>query len=177
MEESEQDLLTLAAIHSAGYFIADTIDIFIDYTNEKRKVYVFHHLVAILGISTVYWDFFLCLYGIWALELGGVVHHIRHATKVFSNSRPILLAGEAIYHVVYIFSRLSLFINTTIGVFQWMDSRFKILDVVCFVSVYVLIVQNTIWWWHNVKTLWTKPLEGSHGSAEEEHMGDRRKQM
>lgn len=160
--EQHKGILLLAAIHSAGYFIADTIDIFIDYNNEKRRIYVLHHLVALAGIMTVSWDYYICLYGIWALEIGGVVHHIRHASKVYGTSYIVLIAGEALYHVVYVISRVSLFVSTTIAVRSVGHSAYPIMDMICFLSVYVLIVQNTIWWWHNVKKLVTEPLEGEH---------------
>jgi hypothetical protein len=173
VEDADKALFVIAAVHSTGYFIADTIDIFIDYTNEKRRVYVFHHLVALMGISTVHWDYYLCVYGIWALELGGVVHHLRHASKVYSNSRSVLIAGEVLYHLVYVLSRLFLLINTTVGLWNIMESTMPVIDAVCFLTVYILIIQNGIWWWTNVQKLMTEGLESSHSpvttSSDETH--------
>lgn len=130
-----------------------------------------------MGISTVHWDYYLCLYGIWALELGGVVHHLRHATKVYSNSYFVLIAGEVLYHLVYVLSRIFLFVNTTIGLWNFRESKMPMLDAVCFVTVYVLIIQNTIWWWTNVQKLLTEPLEGSHSPVSPPTSADRVKQL
>jgi hypothetical protein len=75
-----------AVLHSTGYFISDTIDIKLDHTNIKRQVYVWHHLAAICGMATMFFDSYLCLVGLWSLEIGGVVHHIKHAAHVFEFS-------------------------------------------------------------------------------------------
>jgi hypothetical protein len=70
INDEEVTLLHQAVLHSTGYFISDTIDILLDHTNIKRQVYVWHHLAAICGMSTMFFGSYLCLVGLWSLEIG-----------------------------------------------------------------------------------------------------------
>jgi len=128
--------------HSLGYFIADTIDIFLDHENIKRRVYILHHLVAIAGLLNATPD---AIYPIWALEMGGVVHHLKYAAEVH-NFRPSLkFIVEILYHVVYLTTRILVFINLYY-------SNTKIINTLV---MYVLLIQNLIWWSYNLRKLLT----------------------
>jgi hypothetical protein len=153
INESDKGILEIAAFHSLGYFLGDTIDIFIDFENKKRRIYLFHHCVAIMGLLTIYWDSFLCLYALWTLELGGIVHHFRFASTVFEFTYPYSTLVEALYHIVYVTSR-GLLLVTTNKTFAFVnDSKNPLLDGISCGLTYVLIIQNAIWWIHNVRTL------------------------
>ena len=163
---SEQKLmLHQVAYHSAGYFIGDTIDIYIDHTNIKRKEFVMHHLAAFAGLCTVYLDGYMFLYGLWLLEIGGIVHHIKHAARTFHWPQPWFTIAEVLYHVVYVGSRVLLFSNTTNGWFHLHEQRIlggrtaQLMDVICFLVVYVLVAQNSVWWFKNAKAAWLEMKE------------------
>ena len=48
-DESQRLLLKQVAYHSAGYFLGDTVDIYIDSSNVKRKEFVLHHVFSFAG--------------------------------------------------------------------------------------------------------------------------------
>jgi hypothetical protein len=152
VDDSDKAIIQMVAFHSAGYFIGDIIDIYIDYENVKRKDYVLHHLAAIAGILTVYWDSYIYLYGLWSLELGGIVHHIKHASHVWQFSHPYSTAAELLYHIVYVSTRLMLLLNVTKILYYVADSEHQVVDMICFVSVYTLVIQNFIWWFKNLQS-------------------------
>jgi hypothetical protein len=152
VSEEEGKLLKRVAYHSCGYFIGDTIDIYIDYTNKKRKEYVFHHIASAAGLCTVYMDSYISLWGLWLFEVGGCVHHIKHAAKVWELSAPWDSLSEVLYHTVYLTSRMFLFVNTTFSWFYVFEmSATPAVDIVCCIVVYILVVQNTIWWYKNFR--------------------------
>ena len=181
---SQKAILLHAAAHSAGYFIGDTIDIFLDYTSsqqlvlkrfEKRKIYVFHHLVALLGILMTFGGSYVAVYGIWTLEIGGVVHHLRHAARVGWPAGRLALAADLLYHTVYVSTRMLLFVNVTKSFMLLYRSQQPMLDVVCLTVSYILVVQNAIWWVKNAKTLlreWGQSTNSKSSSpAASERMG------
>lgn len=151
VHESEKGLIQMVAFHSAGYFIGDTIDIFIDYENKKRRDYVLHHLAAVAGILTVYWESYIYLYGLWSLELGGIVHHIKHASHVCDWPQPFSTIAEVMYHIVYVSTRIMLLFNCSKILFYITDSEHQFVDAICFLSVYILVIQNFIWWFKNLR--------------------------
>ena len=142
-----------AVLHSTGYFISDTIDIRIDHTNLKRQIFVWHHLAAICGMATMFFDSYLCLVGLWSLEIGGVVHHIKHAAHVFQFSYWPNLVAEVLYHTVYLSTRLFLLVNNTYGLYFITESKTIVLDVMCFTATYFLLYVNLLWWYQNAKKL------------------------
>jgi len=144
-------LLRQVAFHSAGYFLGDTVDIYIDYRNVKRKEYVLHHLASVAGLCTVYYDSYISLWGLWLFEVGGVVHHIKHAAKVFKWPGLWGTAAELLYHSVYVSSRLLLFVNTSFSWLYMHQSLTPYMDIVCGVVVYVLVIQNSMWWYKNMR--------------------------
>lgn len=146
-------MLMMTAFHSTGYFVADTIDIFIDHTNKKRQIYVMHHLAAIFGLLTIYWESYIAVVGLWILELGGLVHHIKYAAHVFEVSRPFYIIAEALYHSVYLSSRLYLLVAVSYGAYKIHVSKNFWIDSICFSVVYFLVAQNLYWWVLNVKML------------------------
>lgn len=152
VNDSEKVLIQMVAFHSAGYFIGDTIDIFIDYENKKRRDYVLHHLAAVAGILTVYWDSYIYLYGLWSLELGGIVHHIKHASHVYQFPHPYSTGAEILYHIVYVSTRLMLLFNVTQILFYIAESEHQIVDAICLISVYLLVIQNFVWWFKNLRS-------------------------
>ncbi len=151
--ESHKDMLKQVAYHTAGYFIADTIDILLDDEDKKRKQYILHHVAALAGLCTIFYDSYMSLYGVWLLECGGVVHHIKYASQVLQWPNPWSTLAEVLYHSVYVSSRLLLIINTTKGFYYLNESLTKEVDVICFVVVYILVIQNTIWWYKNARSL------------------------
>lgn len=153
--------LQQAVLHSTGYFISDTVDILIDHTNVKRQVYVWHHLAAICGMATMHFDSYLSLVGLWALEVGGVVHHIKHAAHVFQFSYWPNLVAEALYHTVYLSTRLFLLVNNTYGLLFITESKSIILDSMCFGALYFLLYTNLLWWYQNAKKLYESPKKNS----------------
>ena len=151
VDDSQKDLLKQVAYHSAGYFIGDTIDIKLDYKNEKRQEFVLHHLAALVGLTTVYFESYLSLYGLWLLETGGVVHHIKHAAHVFNWQPPFSTLAETMYHIIYLGTRLLLLGNSIKTSFNLGESTQMYLDIVCVSAVFVLVPQNLIWWVKNAK--------------------------
>lgn len=155
VREQDKRLIQMVAFHSAGYFIGDTIDIYIDHENKKRKEFVLHHIAALCGILTVYCDVYIYLYGLWTLELGGIVHHIKHAAHVFEFPEPYYSLVEWLYHVVYVGTRALLMFNVTKILYYVRESDHQIVDMTCLLSVYILVIQNMIWWVKNLKnTIW-----------------------
>jgi hypothetical protein len=153
MEEPHKVALKHIAFHSCGYFAADTIDIFIDQAKwPVRKVYILHHLASLVGLWTIHFDSFVCLYGVWLLEIGGVVHHIKHASHIFKWVPPFSTAAEVLYHSIYTSSRVLLLINTSKAWFYVHESSTPVVDKVCFVVVTLLVVQNAVWWYKNART-------------------------
>ena len=152
VQEDHKTVIEAVAFHSAGYFIGDTIDIYIDYENKKRRDYVLHHLAAVSGILTVYWESYIYLYGLWTLELGGIVHHIKHASHVYQWPQPYSTAAELLYHIVYVGTRAMLLFNVTQILYYIAESEHQVVDTICLVSVYILVIQNFIWWFKNLRT-------------------------
>jgi len=146
-------LFKFIIFHSLGYFLADTVDIFIDYTNIKRRVYLLHHIAAIAGLSTVYWGSYMSVYPIWALEIGGIVHHLKHASEVYSFGPILYFLTHVLYHVIYLFSRVLLALNVYVG-FTWICHSDNIhADIVGLLIACILIIQNFLWWIHNIKKI------------------------
>lgn len=161
IEHQHNFLLEQVAIHSAGYFVADTLDIYFDFTpgGQKRRIYVLHHVASLAGLCTVFFDSHVALWGLWLFEIGGVVHHIKHAAKIFRWTFPFMLMAEFLYHTVYVWSRCLLFINTTRAWFFLDQSSNAIMDVVCLLVVYVLVCQNMLWWFQNAQSAWRDMLD------------------
>jgi len=120
--------------------------------NTKRKDFVVHHLAALLGLCTIFFNGYMFLYGLWLLEIGGIVHHIKHASRTFQWPEPWFTVAEVLYHVVYVSSRVLLFTNTTNGWFFLHESNSKAMDVICFSVVYILVAQNSVWWFKNARS-------------------------
>ena len=103
---SNNNLLNISVSHSLGYFIADTLDILVDYYTEphKRK-YLIHHLFAISGIMSSYLGSYLCIYAIWALEIGGIFYHLKYVGELYNkdntSNKMIYLTTQALYHICY----------------------------------------------------------------------------
>ena len=149
-------MFSMIIFHSLGYFLADTVDIFIDYKNQKRRVYLLHHVVAIAGLSTIYWGSYISVYPIWSLEIGGIVHHMKHVSEVYDINIVIYLLIQGLYHVIYLMSRILLALNVY-TVFTWICHSDTIgADITAIVVAIVLIIQNLLWWVHNVKKIFVK---------------------
>jgi hypothetical protein len=150
LNQEQQHMMLLAASHSLGYFIADTIDIFIDYSNARRRIYIPHHVLAIIGICTVYMDTYLPIHTIWCLELGGLVHHLKHVAEA-NNFRPILYYLSHLgYHVIYFSSRMLLTV-TIINTLPYLYNNRNIIDIIAVTVGIVLLIQNYIWWYQNLR--------------------------
>jgi len=149
----QKEIIRLCAFHSAGYFIADTIDIIIDHTNIKRRIYILHHVAAILGLSTIYWGSYASIYAVWCLEIGGMVHHLKHAietcykNQIITESGKIVYGGtQMLYHIVYLSSRVLLGLNV---INTFINHKLNPVDMAGMAIACVLLVQNFIWWYQN----------------------------
>jgi len=151
VDDSQKDLLKQVAYHSAGYFVGDTIDIKLDYKNEKRQQFVLHHIAALVGLTTVYFDSWMSIYGLYLLEAGGVVHHIKHAAHVWQWQPPFSTIAKVLYHVIYLGSRILLFGTAVKATYNIGDSKQIYLDIMCCGAVFVLVPQNLVWWVKNAK--------------------------
>ena len=129
--------------HSIGYFIADTLDILIS-QNPKRYVYIYHHLAALIGLVTIYWDSYLAIYCLWVLEMGGIVHHLKF---ISDTSGHLVLCTDIFYHVIYLSSRLLLMINVYNGFFCYRNEA----ELMGLIIGAFLFCQNMIWWLINLK--------------------------
>lgn len=156
--KSNDILYDIAIYHSIGYFLADTFDILLDYTNTKRRIYLLHHGSAIVGLSIIYWGSYIPVYPIWALEMGGIVHHLKNLSEmreikdndIFDQILKHKIVYQLFYHVVYLFSRILLTINVYKCLIHISLSRNPLPDLLGLTVVCVLIVQNIIWWFKNV---------------------------
>lgn len=141
------ELYKRVIIHSIGYFIADIIDIMLD-DNIKRRIYIIHHISSIIGLLPVYFGCYFSIYGIWTLEIGGIVHHLKYAAEVNNVNIILYWMAHILYHVVYLSSRFALlFIAITIIAPKTTD----ITGVITIFFGAVLLIQNFIWWYYNVK--------------------------
>ena len=159
LSDKEKHMILLASYHSAGYFLADIIDILIDYKNKKRQIYILHHVVAFAGISTVYWGSYLSIYAIWCLEIGGIVHHLKHAAEVNDFGSVPYYLSQLLYHVVYLFSRILLSLNVIGGLVGICKSETILADLMGLTGAVVLLIQNGIWWVHNLKKSFARKEE------------------
>ena len=151
INDNDKYLLILATTHSMGYFIADTIDILIDWNNKKRRIYILHHIAAIVGLTTVYIGSYIPIYAIWCLEIGGIVHHLKHGSEVYKFGKVYTVLTHITYHIVYLFSRILLGINTFKEMIIIYKSNNILADMLGLVVALVLLVQNGLWWVHNVR--------------------------
>ena len=144
LTDNDIQVIIKACTYSLGYFMADTLDIIIDYTNVKRRVYIIHHLVAMLGI---YWNPSLAIYAIWCLEIGGIVHHLKHASEVNEFGTLFYILSHLLYHIVYLSSRLLLNITLINGI----SFGISFSDIIGMIVGFTLLFQNYLWWWRNLK--------------------------
>lgn len=144
--EPSVDLLNNVITHSGGYFIADIIDILID-NNIKRRIYILHHVAAISGILTVYFNSYYSIYAIWTLEIGGIVHHLKYAADVNKVNIILYWLAHIFYHVIYLISRSVLGVIIVIK----LPEISNIGDAICIFVGVVLLIQNFSWWFHNIK--------------------------
>ena len=136
--------LSIIGTHSLGYFIADTLNIIINQPYNRK--YIFHHIFAIFGIFTIFWESYISTYAIWSLEIGGIVHHLKYAADVYRVNKFSWWIIQMLYHVVYVSTRILIFINITNCLLNISNSYTPIPDSVGIISGYGLVVQNGIWW-------------------------------
>ena len=138
---------TIACItHSLGYFIADSADIAWTGFAPKRARFLIHHAFAIIGLMGVYWDTLASLHAIWTLEIGGVVHHLRHASQELGIARNVTCS---LYHVVYVSSRLLLALNVVYWIAVERSTHWS--NRVMMAVGLAIVTQNAIWWVANVR--------------------------
>lgn len=153
--DSEINLYFLkeSAYHTLGYFIADTLDIFFyRYNDYHKRKYLFHHIFSIIAISTIYLESYSCIFGIWVLEIGGLVHHIKYTINKY-DIKTLKIPTEILYHLIYTSSRIMIFLNITKCLLNIKTSENIISDVILITTGYSLVIQNTIWWYKNLKML------------------------
>lgn len=133
--------LRIGILHSMGYFIADTLDIVLfDNKNEKRKIYIFHHLLTVFCmLLSLNFCTFSGNHGLWTSEIGGILHHVKNMYR----NRIIFI----IYFILYLFTRLTLFYIITYGLFFF--ENINIFDYVLLISLYPIIFQNLKWLYIN----------------------------
>lgn len=144
----------LATYNSLGYFISDSLDILSDWQNIKRRVFLIHHIFAILGLLVSFSDSILTNYAIWSLEIGGLVHHLKHASEFYNFSTLPYTVSHILYFTVYIISRLLFFINCSNCLLYSDTSSYEKIGI--FIS-YALIFQNMFWFYQNI-LLYTKDI-------------------
>jgi len=105
-------------------------------------------VAAISGLSMVYYGSYMSIFPIWGLEIGGIVHHLKHASEVLDVGTILI---QMVYHVIYLSSRVLLTINVYNGFIWIRHSEHIVADLVGLTIACVLIVQNIVWWIHNVK--------------------------
>ena len=132
----------LATEHSIGYFVADLLDTLIDYKNVKRRQYIFHHIISILGISMQYAGSFIGSYGIFYAEIGAIGHHLRRLNK---NDKKIFF----FYLMTYGITRILMILNVIHQTFHLQSGR----DIIPIMITYPLVIQNSIWLYKNVKSI------------------------
>jgi len=134
-----------AAIHSIYYFLADLIDIFLDTENKKRRIYITHHIFAIITIGCIFFDSYVCSYGILCAELGGVVHHLKNRYK--NSNYYIRLLFFVFYVIIYSTTRLLMLFNTI----HYLLNLDKYTDLITIFLTFLLLYQNTLWVKYNIK--------------------------
>lgn len=130
--------IIICAANSNGYFIADLVDILVD-KNIKRRVYIFHHLVAIVGISTIYVNNNFSIFAIWCLEIGGLVHHLKYASEIYS------LQFQNITNFLYFFIYSTSRFYFTLNFIPILFTYFSFSDFICVLVGISLTFQNVIW--------------------------------
>ena len=138
--------LYFPAYNSLGYFIADSIDIFLDWKNVKRRVFLIHHFSAILGILTIFAGSKLVNYAVWSLEIGGIVHHLKHASEIYQYRQ---IPAYTLYFLVYTTSRVLLFLNCN----YCLTIPLSYSEIFGILISYLLILQNVVWIYQNLKKL------------------------
>lgn len=156
IKDGDRVLTRRVAMHSAGYFAADTADIYLDRTpsGRKRRMYVPHHLASLAGLATVLFGCQVPLWGLWLLECGGAVHHVKFAARIWRWSAAATVLAETLYHTVYVWSRSLLFLNTSRAWLFLAQSSSPALDSICFLVVYALVGMNSVWWYRNALSSW-----------------------
>ena len=149
MNFAYNDFIYICASNSNGYFVADSIDIFLDNKNIKRKVYIRHHIMAILGISTVYLGDNKFILAIWCLEIGGILHHIKYMSEVYSFNYFFRIFITSLYFLIYPISRLYFILN----VFQGLYDNLTFINLINTSVSTLLFLQNVIWLFRNFKNL------------------------
>ena len=148
LKGGNSDLIYFCITNSNGYFIADTLDIISDNKNLKRKNYIIHHLVAIVGLMTVYLkendNIFFGTWVIWCLEIGGIVHHLKYMSELYSFQHHTLIS--LIYVCVYASSRIY-FIGNVLNILYL---NFTVLYGFIALGCTILFVQNAIWLFKNI---------------------------
>lgn len=142
----DDDFTNTCAANSIGYFLADILDIFLDKVNIKRRNYILHHIVAITGISTIYFKNNFSIFAIWCLEIGGIFHHLKYFSEVYLFHRKFFLF---LYFLVYTSSRIYFTLNVLGILFLY----FSFADFVCLMVGILLAIQNTIWLITNIRKL------------------------
>ncbi len=145
-----QIFVTIATYNSFGYFIADSLDIISDWNNVKRRVFLIHHIFAILGLFVSLSGSVLTNYAIWSLEIGGIVHHLKHASEIYNFPYFYYLIAQILYLIVYLTSRILLLINSTNCLLYNYTTIYEKFGI--FIS-YCLLIQNMTWFFVNLKNL------------------------
>jgi hypothetical protein len=142
-------LLFICTANSIGYFLADTIDILMDEADSKRRAYLLHHVIAIIGILTVYLGNYFSLFAIWCLEIGGIVHHFKHFTECYSCPMKYKYLSMFLYFFLYPLSRLYFIVNV-LGI---LNLPFSISNTISLAVGIILFVQNLVWFIQNTRKL------------------------
>jgi hypothetical protein len=142
-------LVFICTANSIGYFLADTIDILMDEANSKRRVYLLHHVLAIIGLLTVYLGNTYSLFAIWCLEIGGIVHHFKHFTECYSCPVKYQYLSIILYFIFYPLSRIYFIVN----ILYILNMPFSISNVACLSIGIILFIQNFIWFIQNTRKL------------------------
>lgn len=133
--------------HSISYFLADTAGILI--RGDVSNIYLFHHFISIIGLSSVYLNTYIGSYAIFLGEIGSLAHHVK---RINISNRYGKIFLFLLYFFTYSISRFLMISNVVYYTFHVK----KIQDVIPLIITYPLIYQNAIWLIHNLKDIKNK---------------------
>lgn len=128
--------------HSIEYYIADTVNICI--AQDKRKKYILHHIISVIGLSSIFLDTYIGSYAIF-LNAPAVIGH--HTKRLFENikNKHLKLVVFIFYFFSYSISRILMSIN----IIHYSFHIKKYQDIIPIFITYPLVFQNFIWLYKN----------------------------
>ena len=123
--------------HSIEYYIADSLNIFIE--KDKRKIYILHHIISIIGLSSIFLDTYIGSYAIF-LNTSAVIGH--HTKRLFEKKENNYL--KIFLFIFYFFSYSISRVLMTINIIHYSFHIKKYQDIIPIILTYPLVFQNFI---------------------------------